>query len=227
VTNDLWISIGLLVLVPAFVVVTGIRKQATIGTIVAAVIIGISIYFRKRGLETLGFYAPPNWLATVLWSLGLGIALGFLYPLILEPAGEKIAEERHDWKRLAGVRGNWKQLLLMLALAWVLAAFLEETIFRAFLMTELGRVIGFDGAYAAIALFASAAVFGFAYWYRGKGAVLSMAVLGLLLGNVFVWGGYNLWMLIITRAVAETVGLLLIFFDVDKRLIKRIWKEKK
>jgi hypothetical protein len=94
-------------------------------------------------------------------------------------------------------------------------------------MTELGRLIGFDGAFAAILLFASAAVFGFAHWYRGKSGVLGMAIFGLLIGDVFIWFSYNLWMLILTRAIAETVVLLLIFFDLDKRFRKLIWKEKK
>jgi membrane protease YdiL (CAAX protease family) len=227
VTTDLWISIGLLVLVSAFVVVTGIRRQPGIGVIVAALLIGISLYFRKRGLETIGFYPPTSWLATVLWSLGLGIVLGFAGTLVIEPASERLTEEPLDLSQFKKLRGNWRQLLLMLAVAWILAAFLEESIFRGFLITELGWLIGFKGVGASIALLLSAIVFGFAHWYQGKGGALSAAVMGFLIGDIFIWSGYNLWMPILTHAVIDAVGLLLIYFNADTRLKKLLWKDKK
>ena len=68
---EYWIILGLLVLVSAVVILTGIKKQSGIGILVAAALIGIAIAFGHLQWNGLGFFAPESWLATILWSLGL------------------------------------------------------------------------------------------------------------------------------------------------------------
>ena len=92
------------------------------------------------------------WLATILWSLGLGIVIAFVSTLVIEPVAEKMANQIHDLSFLENMRGNWKQLLLMLAVAWFLASFLEESIFRGDLVSVLGSLIGKSGVFPSIGL---------------------------------------------------------------------------
>jgi len=226
VTIDLWISLCLIIAVSAILVFSGLRKAPGIGIIIVVVIIAGSLFFRHRGLDTLGFIPPKNWPATILLALGLGIAIAFLSTLVIEPASEKITGESHYLKAFDKIRGDWKALLAMLVVAWVLASLLEEIIFRGFIMTELGDLIGTTGVYASILLLVSSGIFGFAHWYQGKAGALSTALVGLLLGDIFIWSGYSLWLPILTHAVIDTVGLLLIYFSIDSKLKKLAWKDK-
>ena len=79
-----------------------------------------------------------------------------------------MANQPHDLSILENMRSYWKQLLLMLALAWFLASFLEESIFRGVLMSALGSLIGKSGVFASIGLLISAVVFGLPHWYQEK-----------------------------------------------------------
>lgn len=124
------------------------------------------------------------------------------------------------------MRGNWKQLLITLAVAWILASFLEESIFRGFLISAPGSLLGKSGIFAFIILLISAVVFGLAHWYQGKSGALSTAIIGLLLGDIFIWSGNNLWMPVLTHGFIDTIGLILIYFNKDAGLKKILWKEK-
>jgi uncharacterized protein len=224
---DLWISLGVVIIVSTVVFITGYRKIPTIGIIAATIIIGLYIWYRKQGLNSIGFFMPKNWLATTLWSLGLGIGLSVVSTLVIEPIIEKSTGQPINLDIFNKIRGNWKQLLIMLLTAWILASFLEEMIFRGYLMSEIGNIIGRTGVFASIALLISAIVFGFAHWYQGRSGALTAAIMGLILGDIFIWSGYNLWMPILTHMVIDTIGLLLVYSNNDIRLKNLLWKENK
>jgi len=84
-----WFSLGLFVLITVIVVLAGIKKQPGIGIILAVIILGVAIGFDRLKLSGIGFSAPNSWLATILWSLVLGILIAFVSTLIIEPAAEK------------------------------------------------------------------------------------------------------------------------------------------
>jgi uncharacterized protein len=224
---DLWISLGMVIIVSTIVFITGYRKIPAIGIVAAALIIGVFILYRKQGLDAIGFFTPINWLATILWSLGLGIGLSFVSALVIEPIIERSTGQPINLDVFEKIRENWKQLLIMLVTAWVLASFLEEMIFRGYLMSEIGNIIGRTGVFASIGLLISATVFGFAHWYQGRSGALTAAIMGLILGDIFIWSGYNLWMPIFTHMVIDTVGLLLVYSNNDIRLKNLLWKENK
>jgi membrane protease YdiL (CAAX protease family) len=223
--NSPWFSFGLVVLITVIVVLAGIKKQPGIGIIIAVIILGVAIVLGKLKLGDIGFSAPKSWLTTILWSLGLGILVAFVSTLIIEPAAELIAGQPHDLSIFKKMRGNWRQFLLMLGMAWILASFLEESIFRGFLMSAIGSLIGNSGIFASIGLLISAVVFGLAHWYQGKSGAISSTIIGLLIGDIFIWSGYNLWMPILTHGVIDAIGLILIFLNKDAVLKKVLWKE--
>ena len=84
-----WFSLGLFVLITVIVVLAGIKKQPGIGIILAVIILGVAIGFDRLKLSGIGFSALKSWLATILWSLGLGILIAFVSTLIIEPVAEK------------------------------------------------------------------------------------------------------------------------------------------
>ena len=216
------VSLGILILVSAVIVVTSFRRLPGIGVIAALVIIALTIWLRGDGLIGLGFFPPENWGTTVLWSLLLGIAIQLASTLILEPFSDRVTKSRTDHAAFEGLRGNLRNFLFVLLLVWILVAFLEEIIFRGYMMGEIVELIGRSQGALAVNVLVSSILFGLAHWYQGKSGALSTGIVGVLLGILFIASGFNLWLPILTHGFIDTVGLFLIYIDVDKSLKERL-----
>jgi membrane protease YdiL (CAAX protease family) len=225
-TFQLGLTIGLIVLISTVVILTGIKKQPGIGIIIALLVLGAGIGFNRLNFKDIGFFSPKNWMTTIIWGLGLGIILSALSTFIIEPAAEKLGNQPVDLDQFKRIRGKWKWFLFLVIVGGIVAPVLEETIFRGFLLSELAKLIGKSGPLITISLVISSVVFGLAHWYQGKSGVISTTILGMLLGDIFIWSGYNLWMPILTHSIINIAGLTLIFTNQDINLRKFLWKEK-
>jgi uncharacterized protein len=67
-------------------------------------------------------------------------------------------------------------------------------------------------------------LFGIAHWYQGKSGALSTGLIGLLIGVIFVVGGYNLWLPILIHGFIDTFGLVLVYLNADRYLSDRMRK---
>jgi len=157
-----------------------------------------------------------------MWSLFFGFAIQFLSTLILEPLSDKLTKSTTDHSSFDGLRGNLLNLLLILAGVWVVVVFLEEIIFRGYMMGDLAVLIGTSKLALAINLVLSSVLFGLAHWYQGKSGALSTGIIGALLGILFIANGFNLWLPVLTHGVIDTVGLFLIYINADKFLKERV-----
>jgi len=216
------ISSIILILVTIVILITSFRRVPGIGVIAALVIIGVTIWLRGDGLIGLGFFLPENWKSTILWSLLLGIAIQLVSTLILEPFSDKVTQSRTDHSAFEGLRGNLKNLLLVLVMVWVLVAFVEEIIFRGYMMGDIAELIGISKVALAVNLILSSFLFGLAHWYQGKSGALSTGIVGAVLGILFIASGFNLWLPILTHGFVDTVGLFLIYINADKFLKERV-----
>src|SRR4030095_929601 len=111
---------------------------------------------------------PENWGTIVRWSLLLGIAIQLASSLILEPFSDSVTKSRTDHSAFEGLRGNLRNFLFVLLLVWILVPFLEEIIFRAYMMGEIVELIGRSQGALAINVLVSSILFGLAHWYQGK-----------------------------------------------------------
>lgn len=216
------ISSIILILVTIVILITSFRRVPGIGVIAALVIIGVTIWLRGDGLIGLGFFLPENWKSTILWSLLLGIAIQLVSTLILEPFSDKVTQSRTDHSAFEGLRGNLKNFLLVLVMVWVLVAFVEEIIFRGYMMGDIAELIGISKVALAVNLILSSFLFGLAHWYQGKSGALSTGIVGAVLGILFIASGFNLWLPILTHGFVDTVGLFLIYINADKFLKERV-----
>ena len=216
------ISFAILILIAAVILVTSFRRVPGIGVVVALILIGATVWLRGDGLIGLGFSPPENWGATILWSLLLGIVIQFASTLILEPFSDRVTKSTTDHSLFDGLRGNLKNFLLLFVSVWVLVAFLEEIIFRGYMMSEIAELIGTSKPALAVNLILTSVLFGLAHWYQGKSGTLSTGIVGVVLGILFIASGFNLWLPILTHGFIDTVGLFLIYVNADKFLKERV-----
>ena len=225
---DLLISIMLLLIVSIAVVISGMKKVPGIGIFVSVAVIAFAVFLRKQDMAYLGFKPVESWLTTVGWSILLGVLIALLSSFLIEPFANRLTGESHDFSIFDGMRGNIQSLIMYMLMAWVLAAFLEEIIFRGYLISEMTSVLG-SGAFAiALSILLGSVIFGFAHWYQGKSGVLSTGVVGAILAVIFVVNDFNIWLPILTHGFIDTVGLGLIYFgldiQIDEWVQKTFWK---
>lgn len=222
--TEFWITLLILIATSALLIVTGLKKQPGVGVIGAVLIIGLTFWLRKGNFRALGFAPPENWMQTVALGLGLGILIQLLSILIIEPLSEKLTNSKHDHSILDGVKGNPLALLQWIVVVWVFVAFLEEGIYRGFLMTETAKIFGEGTGGIALNIILTSIVFGLSHGYQDRAGIVSTGIVGMILAIIFVMSGFNLWLAIFTHGFIDTVGISLIAIDGDKRLRNMILK---
>src|SRR5262249_49972683 len=101
-----------------------------------------------RGLKWkdvgLRFGPEPSWSLKKLLIVGfvVGIAMEALELFATQPLLTKLLNKGPDLYQLQRLVGNTKLLILGIVLAWILAAFGEETVWRGYLLNRLADMFG-------------------------------------------------------------------------------------
>jgi len=216
--------LAILIVMAVALAFSGFKKVPGIGILLSLAGIGVALWLKHTTWSGLGFFPQASWLQTVGLGLVLGAGIAILGITLIDPLAEKITGKPHDYSIVEGVRGDPRTLAATIALVWVTVAFIEEIVFRGFFMTELVKVLGQSGFALALNSVLSAFVFGLAHWYQGRSGVLSSGMISVLISLVFIWSGFNLWLVILLHGFIDTTYLALMYGDWDKALHDLFWK---
>ena len=215
-----WGSLASVVVVALMVIVAGLKRSA-IGELIAVLLVIAVTQWKAGSLAPLGLVRPDRWGRTLAIGLVAGIFFALASTLLIEPLAEKLTGEKHDFSAYDSLRGNVSLLLKWMPIVWIWVAFSEEVIFRGFILKELMLLGGGGKMGMVIGLVISSVIFGLPHAYQGKSGVISTAIVGLMLGALFVWAGYNLWLVILAHGATDTVGLSMICAGADRFLKAR------
>lgn len=204
--------------------VSGIKKAPGIGILLSLVVVAAAVFLNHTNLAALGFIPQQSWFATIGLSLLFGVGIAVLGIVLIDPLAEKVTGVPHDYSIVEGVRGSLQGLILTVLLIWVTVAFMEEILFRGFLMTEIVKLLGSSGWALTVNIVFTSVVFGLAHWYQGRSGVLSSGTIGLLISLMFVYSGFNLWLVILIHGFIDTTYLVLMYVGWDRRLHDLFWK---
>lgn len=222
------VSVLLILAVSALLIVTGLRKQPGIGAVASVLLIAGALWFRGEPPSAIGFGLPEDWSETALLGFSYAALLQLLAVTLVGPLSEKLTGTEPDHSVFDGVRGNWRVLLLWLGLVWTLVAFLEEGIFRGFLMTEIAKVAGTGQFALCFNVLFTSLVFGLTHGYQNRCGMVSAGTVGLFLGALFIFEGFNLWLVIFVHGFVDTIGIVLLAVGADRsidRFIRRkLWR---
>jgi uncharacterized protein len=171
-------------------------------------------------IAELGLERPQRAWRTLALGVAFGIGLFLLNRLLMTPMIEYFTGVRRDLTRFDYLRGNVTALLKLLPMIWVTAGFCEEIVYRAYLITRIGKSFGDSNAARAAGCLIAAPVFALAHWYQGVAGMLVTGTLGLLLGFLFLQQRRNLWTNVVVHLVADTVSLTTICFGIDRSVDK-------
>lgn len=156
--------------------------------------------------KDLGFSKPKTWWQPVLTFLGTLSAL-LLFSLYIRP----LIIDKPDISHLMVLRQNLPLLILSLILVWITAAFLEELIFRAFLINGLDYLLGEKRWSIWVAVIISSVIFGLIHGWQGLSGIFTTSFIGLIFGIAYVLNGRRILPLILVHGFVDTITLVNIY----------------
>ena len=162
---------------------------------------------RGSGWRSLGLHRPR-----VLWIAVIGAIALYLVNMAL---ASRVAPQLAQWitpvqqPSFMGplVRGNTAAFATWLTIGIVVGGFMEECLFRGFLLTRVAEALGGSRAALAAGVVSQALLFGALHLYGGVFAFTFAALAALASGVAYLALGRNLWPLIAVHAAWNSVAI--------------------
>jgi membrane protease YdiL (CAAX protease family) len=173
---------------------------------------------RKGSFAEIGFRRPASWARTVMLGAAIGISAQLVFVVLVDPALGRLTGSPIDLSSLDSMRGNPAVFVIMLAVGWIVGGLLEEMLFRGYLLKRVTLLSGESAGSKALAIALTSIAFGMAHGYQDTAGMISTGMMGALLGILFIWSRNSLWLPILVHGVSNTLGITLIFMDLDRTL---------
>ena len=185
-----------------------------IGLIISLVFLWIASRLRGVSWGYFGLLQPKSWISTILQSLGIALAVFLAVKLLINPILSVWPNAGfQDLSRFDFLKGNLPNLIIMLVNIWITAAFLEEFLFRGYLLNRLIDLQGKQTKLAwVIALVVQAVVFGLVHAYQSPAGMFKVGVIGLVFGVSYLVTGRNLWPLILAHGLIDSLDMVSHYF---------------
>ena len=181
----------------------------------------ISLRIRSLRWRDVGFKLDQPFLKLLAIGVAVGIAMEAFELFATQPLLTKLLHQGPDLHEFQRLVGNTQLLIIALVLAWVLAAFGEEMVWRGYLLNRFAQVFGAsirqrtDSPRRTSVWFASAILvsllFGLAHFPQGSTGVIENIIDGAILVAVYFATNRNLLAPIIAHGIQDTVDVLLIY----------------
>jgi len=187
-----------------------IAADLLLPSLVLVALAGLSLVVRRRGPSSLGFHRPDRPWRLVGQMLLFAAAWTLLDIGLLIPVTNHLTGQRQDVSGFMDLRGNLPLLALYLTAAWVLAAFVEETAFRGYVLTRLRDVFGDSRVGAVLATLVSSVMFGLLHTEQGTVGVVVAAFAGAVFAVLRYRCG-TLWAPVLAHGFDDTIGFVWFF----------------
>jgi CAAX protease family protein len=183
---------------------------AYLGIVVSLAFLWVASRLRGAGWGDLGVTRPKSWFRAVLLSLGVALGILGAVVLVINPMVNALPNVApRDMSMYGYLTGNLPNLIINVVAMWFMAGFLEEFLWRGYLMSRLIDVQGKQTRLAwVIALVSSAIIFGLIHLFQGPVGMLRTGAIGLVFGLFYLALGRNLWPLIIAHAFIDTLDFV-------------------
>jgi uncharacterized protein len=171
----------------------------------------ISLRVRKLRWRNVGLSRFRNWKTTIGLGIAVGLALEGFELFVSQPILVRLLGKQPDLEDFRALTGDLKMTLIFLALAWTLAAFGEEMVYRGYLMNRVADLLNRTRSAWIVSLLVVHVGFALAHAYQGWTGALDEGLQGLLLGIIYLRTGRNLAVPIIAHGVSDSIDFLLIF----------------
>lgn len=157
----------------------------------------------------LGLGKPETWWKPILVTVVVfGILV--LFSRYLQPYFYQLGE-KPDISQLYILKDNLPLLIFCLIFTWITAAFLEELVFRGFLIPALEILFGRNRWSTWASLILSSVIFGLIHAWQGISGILITTCVGFIFGMAYLLNGRRIWPIIVVHGVVDTLTLVTIY----------------
>ena len=174
----------------------------------------LSLWLRGKGWSDFGLKRPESWKRTLSLAFLVGIFFQALSLYAIEPVLGKLTGDIPDVSLFRPLVGNVPQLFFFLFISWTFAAFVEEMIYRGYLMHRIADLFKRNSTGWVVGLILSNFIFGFGHMYQGMSGMISTGISGLVFAGLYFATNRNLWAAILAHGIYDTIGFLMIFFGI-------------
>jgi len=185
-----------------------------LGLIVSHVLLWIVSRYRGTGWKDYGLPRINKWFFTVLKGLGVAFAILGVVVLVINPLLNSIPGiDPRDMSRFNFLKGDLPNLIINLAAMWITAGFIEEFLWRGYLMNRLMDLFSNKTAVSwVIVMILSSIIFGLGHAYQGAAGTIKTGAVGLVFGVSYLVVGRNLWPLILAHALIDSLDFISHYF---------------
>jgi membrane protease YdiL (CAAX protease family) len=185
-----------------------------LGLIISLIFLWAASRLRGASWSDFSLTRPKRWIRTLMISLGVALAVLGTVIMIINPIMNAIPNlPPQDLSRFDYLAGNLPNLVIQLVIIWITAAFLEEFMFRGYLMNRIIDLQGKETKIAwAIALVSQAVIFGLVHSQQEPGGMFKVGVIGLVFGISYLAVGRNLWPLILAHGLIDSLDMVTHYF---------------
>lgn len=174
--------------------------------VIAGLVFGAN---RKELLRSIGLFRPQGVLPMFFLTAFMGLVIELTMEVFFNPLIERVTLSQIDLSQVQ--LPSLESYLTWVIVGFVLGGFLEEVLFRGFLMTRIAKFMKADMASDILALFITAVLFGICHRYQGWSGVISTGVTGFILGCIFLKFKKNLWYAICTHGFVNLTALTILY----------------
>lgn len=198
-------------LVTVVVVMIMLFLEVPLLPILLSAIIVIMVSLFTGGLKQIGLSRSVYPLGSLLGiAIGMAIVINLTSLYIITPVIENLTNTKLQLGAFSSIEGNTSVYLISLLIGWVIGGFAEEIIFRGFLLsTIMGWIPGKTGEIVGVIV--TSAIFGYLHEYQGLSGQLSMVVVGLFLGGIFLMNRKKLWLNIVLHGTINTMSMTALY----------------
>jgi membrane protease YdiL (CAAX protease family) len=166
------------------------------------------VLLRRRGERwaSVGLRRPSRWDVAIAGAIALYLVNMALQQWVV-PALANVFAPQPQPSFLGYIRGNASGFALWLAIGWVVGGFMEECLFRGFLLTRVSQLFVNPAVGLPAAIVAQALLFGALHLYGGAFAFLYAAVFATASAIFYLLLGRNLWPLIVVHGLWNSVAM--------------------
>jgi membrane protease YdiL (CAAX protease family) len=180
--------------------------------VVLLVVATLSLWIRGRRWSDVGMRRPTAIRHTVFHAMAGALLILVSVRVVIIPLAVWLTGTPLDLSALGGP-GDTRMFAARMLQAWSLAAFVEEMVFRGYLIGRITDLVGETRIGLTVAVAVSSVAFGVAHAYQGPAGMVATGTIGFVMGLLYLYSARDLWTVILCHALVDTVALSAIYFD--------------
>ena len=168
-----------------------------------------SIGVRKVEWSDIGLKRTDFTVKNILTGVAIAVVYYFTDQYLINPIASKFAPP--GLPEIFNIKGDLPKYLIGLLLSWIIAAFLEEIVFRGYLINRFIDLIGVSVWKKIIIVLVTGIGFGLVHSYQGINGAISAGFIGVFQAITYFLCGKKLTIPIIAHGVFDTIEFTLLF----------------